>query len=68
MKLPVPHNFYTEVSEIGGIDKMALIAGREAIVMEIAKMPALIVTGGYIRAVDHHVNGYPDTFFISQEV
>ena len=44
-----------KLSLIGGVDKMALIAGQDAIDKEIAKMPARIEAGGYIPAVDHRV-------------
>jgi len=44
-----------DLALIGGVDKMALIAGRDAIDAEIAKMPARIESGGYIPAVDHRV-------------
>ena len=40
---------------IGGVDKTALIAGRDAIDRELSKLPRLIAMGGYIPAVDHRV-------------
>ncbi|MGI6207405.1 MAG: uroporphyrinogen decarboxylase family protein [Anaerolineae bacterium] len=40
---------------IGGIDKMALIAGREAIDAEVARRKPLMDDGGYIPTVDHRV-------------
>lgn len=40
---------------IGGVDKTALIAGRQAIERELAKLPERISMGGYIPAVDHRV-------------
>lgn len=40
---------------IGGIDKMALIAGKEAIDAEVARRKPLMDDGGYIPTVDHRV-------------
>ncbi|MHB0879078.1 MAG: uroporphyrinogen decarboxylase family protein [Anaerolineae bacterium] len=39
----------------GGIDKMALIAGRDAIDREVASRRPLIEDGGFIPTVDHRV-------------
>ena len=41
---------------LGGIDKTALAAGREAIDRELdERMPFMLARGGYIPHVDHHV-------------
>ena len=45
----------------GGIDKRALIAGREAIDAEIARLEPLVRDGGYVPHVDHRVP--PDVSF-----
>jgi len=44
-----------EVLLMGGIDKRALAAGKEAIDRELEKIPPLIEQGGYIPHVDHRV-------------
>ena len=46
---------YPDLSLIGGIDKRALIAGREAIDAELEKIIPLVEEGGYIPTVDHRV-------------
>ena len=40
---------------IGGIDKMALLAGKAAIDAELEKMKELLPLGGFIPTVDHRV-------------
>jgi len=40
---------------VGGVDKRALIAGREAIDRELERLAPLIERGGYIPCVDHRV-------------
>ncbi|MCK7522265.1 MAG: hypothetical protein MZV64_33610 [Ignavibacteriales bacterium] len=40
---------------LGGVDKMALIAGREAIDRELEKLHPLVERGGYLPCVDHRV-------------
>ena len=45
---------YPRMGMVGGIDKRVLSQGRKAIEAEVmAKVPALLETGGYIPAVDH---------------
>lgn len=46
---------YPNLALIGGIDKKALIAGKDSIDKELSKLPALIELGGYIPAVDHRI-------------
>lgn len=40
---------------IGGVNKLALIAGREAIDRELERLHPLVERGGYIPTVDHRV-------------
>ena len=40
---------------MGGVDKRALIAGREAIDRELKRLAPLVERGGYIPCVDHRV-------------
>jgi len=44
-----------EVLLLGGVDKMALIAGREAIDRELERLHPLVERGGYLPCVDHRV-------------
>ena len=46
---------YPNLALIGGIDKRALIAGRDAIDKELSKLPPLLDKGGFIPTVDHRV-------------
>ena len=47
---------YPGLQMIGGIDKRAVINGREAIDSELeGKVPAMFKSGGYIPYIDHHV-------------
>ncbi|MDD8014785.1 MAG: uroporphyrinogen decarboxylase family protein [Acidobacteriota bacterium] len=50
-----------EVLLIGGVNKLALIAGREAIDRELERLHPLVERGGYIPTVDHRVP--PDVTF-----
>ena len=40
---------------LGGVDKLALIAGKEAIDRELEKLHPLVERGGYLPCVDHRV-------------
>ncbi|NLV91712.1 MAG: hypothetical protein GX030_04870 [Firmicutes bacterium] len=40
---------------LGGFDKMALLAGKEAILQELKRLVPIIEEGGYIPHVDHRV-------------
>jgi hypothetical protein len=54
--LAIRRDFGRAVRMIGGIDKRALAAGKDAIVKEVrTKVPPLIAEGGYIPRVDHSV-------------
>lgn len=44
-----------DVLLLGGVDKMALIAGKEAIDRELEKLRPLVARGGYLPCVDHRV-------------
>lgn len=47
---------YPKLPMIGGIDKRAVIQGREAIDAELEKkITPMMKTGGYIPTIDHHV-------------
>lgn len=47
---------FPELQMMGGIDKIQLAAGREAIDAELeAKVPFMLRSGGYIPCVDHNV-------------
>ena len=46
---------------IGGVDKRALIAGKDAINRELERLTPLVEDGGYIPTVDHRVP--PDVSF-----
>ncbi len=47
---------FPKLQMIGGIDKRALIKGREAIDEELARrIPYMLEKGGYIPYIDHHV-------------
>lgn len=46
---------YPGLALLGGVDKMALIAGPEAIDQELAHLAPVIAEGGYIPGVDHGV-------------
>ena len=46
---------FPDVPLIGGINKIALARGPEAIEAELAKIPPLVAHGGYVPAVDHRV-------------
>jgi len=48
-------DFGEEVLLLGGVDKMALIAGREAIDRELGRLHPLVGRGGYLPCVDHRV-------------
>jgi len=48
-------DYGTEALLLGGVDKRALIAGREAIDRELAKLAPLVERGGYLPCVDHRV-------------
>ncbi len=50
-----------EIKLVGGVDKRALIAGREAIDRELEKLAPLVQTGGFLPTVDHRVP--PDVRF-----
>ena len=50
-----------QVLLIGGVDKRALIAGKEAIDRELERLIPLVEDGGYIPTVDHRVP--PDVSF-----
>jgi len=47
--------FGRELRLLGGIDKRAMIAGPEAIDMELASIAPLLKEGGFIPWCDHHV-------------
>jgi uroporphyrinogen-III decarboxylase len=47
--------FGKDVLLMGGVDKMKLIEGKEAIDKEIARLAPLVEQGGYIPHVDHRV-------------
>jgi len=40
---------------LGGVDKMALIAGKDAIDRELERLHPLVGRGGYLPCVDHRV-------------
>jgi hypothetical protein len=40
---------------LGGVDKLALIAGKGAIDRELEKLRPLVERGGYLPCVDHRV-------------
>ena len=46
---------YPSFGIVGGIDKMALLRGKEAIDAELKKMKELLPLGGFIPTVDHRV-------------
>lgn len=46
---------YPWLRMIGGMDKTALVKGREAIVNEVSKISPLAARGGYIPTIDHKV-------------
>ena len=46
---------YEDLRLLGGVNKLALIAGREAIDRELARLWPLVERGGYIPCVDHRV-------------
>jgi hypothetical protein len=47
---------YPRLALLGGIDKRALVSGREAIRREIGrKVPPLLSRGGFFPSLDHHV-------------
>ncbi len=50
-----------QVLLLGGVDKIALIRGKEAIDHELSRIEALVAEGGYIPHVDHRVP--PDVTF-----
>ena len=50
---PIKAEFGHDLVMFGGIDKRAIIEGRDAIDRELAKVPALVAGGGYIPMVDH---------------
>ncbi|MCL5986174.1 MAG: hypothetical protein M1371_06365 [Actinobacteria bacterium] len=52
---------YPKLIIMGGIDKMALASGKEAILREIVKVKRMIKRGGYIPYTDHMVP--PDVSF-----
>ena len=54
-------DLYPELVIMGGIDKMALAKGKEAIDGEIAKVKRMLKKGGYIPYTDHMVP--PDVSF-----
>jgi uroporphyrinogen-III decarboxylase len=47
--------FGRELRLLGGIDKRAMIAGRDAIDAELARVAPLAQEGGFIPWCDHHV-------------
>jgi uroporphyrinogen decarboxylase len=47
--------FGTRILLLGGVDKLALIAGREGIDREIERLIPLVKSGRYIPCVDHRV-------------
>ena len=49
------NDYGNEVLLLGGVDKRALIAGREAIDRELEKLRPLVGRGGYLPCVDHRV-------------
>jgi uroporphyrinogen decarboxylase len=46
---------YPRLQMMGGIDKNALVAGKEAIDRELERIAPVIKTGGYIPGIDHYV-------------
>jgi len=46
---------YPRLQMMGGIDKNALVAGKEAIDGELERIAPVIKTGGYIPGIDHYV-------------
>jgi uroporphyrinogen decarboxylase len=44
-----------EILLLGGVDKMALIAGKDAIDRELERLHPLVERGGYLPCVDHRV-------------
>ncbi len=54
---------YPKIILIGGIDKRALAAGRQAIDRELEKIDILLKKGGYVPTLDHRVP--PDVNFES---
>ncbi|MHB9031409.1 MAG: uroporphyrinogen decarboxylase family protein [Anaerolineae bacterium] len=46
---------YPRLAMLGGIDKTALAAGKEAIDRELARVAPVIKSGGFIPACDHYV-------------
>jgi hypothetical protein len=44
-----------DVLLLGGVDKLALIAGKDAIDRELEKLHPLVERGGYLPCVDHRV-------------
>ena len=47
--------FGPELRLLGGIDKRAMIAGPEAIDVELARVAPLCEEGGFVPWCDHHV-------------
>ncbi len=46
---------YSRLQMMGGIDKNALVEGREAIDRELARVAPVVKAGGYIPGCDHYV-------------
>jgi uroporphyrinogen decarboxylase len=44
-----------DVLLLGGVNKMALIAGKDAIDRELERLRPLVERGGYLPCVDHRV-------------
>jgi hypothetical protein len=63
---------YPKLHIIGGIDKVAVAAGRDAIDRELeAKAPFMLKRGGYIPTIDHHVSAdiaWPDFKYYRERV
>lgn len=49
-----------EILLIGGFDKMALLAGKDAIRKELHRLAPVVADGGFIPHVDHRVQGDVD--------
>ena len=47
---------YPRLQMMGGIDKTALVAGREAIDAELDRIAPILPLGGYIPGIDHYVH------------
>ena len=47
---------YPRLQMMGGIDKNALVEGPKAIDAELARVAPVILSGGYVPAVDHYVH------------